>query len=74
MFEKIKERIRNNNLYKIAKLKRKINHLNNIIKRYEEEREPLFNLSNIHTSEIRSLKLTIKRLEKELKKERETKK
>ena len=74
MFEKIKERIRNNNLYKIAKLKRKINHLNNIIKRYEEEREPLFNLSNIHTSEIRSLKLTIKRLEKELKKEIETKK
>lgn len=74
MFGKIKERIRNNNLYKIAKLKRKINHQNNIIKRYEEEREPLFNLSNIHTSEIRSLKLTIKRLEKELKKERETKK
>ncbi|MBO5843451.1 MAG: hypothetical protein J6Q96_01125 [Bacteroidales bacterium] len=74
MFEKIKERIRNNNLYKIAKLKREINHKNNIIKRYEEEREPLFNLSNIHTSEIRSLKLTIKRLEKELKKERETKK
>ena len=74
MFEKIKERIRNNNLYKIAKLNRKINHLNNIIKRYEEEREPLFNLSNIHTSEIRSLKLTIKQLEKELKRERETKK
>ena len=70
MFEKIKERIRNNNLYKIAKLNRKINHLNNIIKRYEEEREPLFNLSNIHTSEIRSLKLRIK----ELKRERETKK
>lgn len=70
MFEKIKERIRNNNLYKIAKLNRKINHLNNIIKRYEEEREPLFNLSNIHTSEIRSLKLRIKELEKE----RETKK
>lgn len=70
MFGKIKERIRNNNLYKIAKLKREINHKNNIIKRYEAEREPLFDLSNKHTSEIRSLKLRIKELEKE----RETKK
>lgn len=70
MFGKIKERIRNNNLYKLAKLKRENNHLKNVIKRYEAEREPLFDLSNKYTSEIRSLKLTIKKLEKEREKKK----
>lgn len=70
MIERIKENIEKNLLFEIAKLKRMINHQNNIIKRYEAEREPLFDLANIHKSEIRCLNLTIKRLEKELRDER----